>query len=222
MRCFLKIINQIPHLQQKCSYYLAIGHCCKPLARITEFGTKKSDGLEKNTILNMFDQAMSYSSSRSPISFISAPCPVCMGGTIAQMPMMESLGCSFCNHIFTLEKDLDSKQDTLRMADTISTLRWVWTGKRWENANAVQVYNSRWLSVLGILLVLIPTAIMSAAVYIFPTKPDVPLAWFPKFWAIATFCGHLFVLLSIIRDYTQFPIRAYWQLVRRSVRRSPN
>ena len=107
-------------------------------------------------------------------------------------------------------------RQVLRMADTISTLRWVWTGKRWENANAVQVYTSRWLSVLGILLVIVPTAIMTLAVYLFPVEPDVPLAWFPKFWAIATFCGHLVVLLAITRDYTQFPIQAYWRYIRRS------
>jgi hypothetical protein len=116
------------------------------------------------------------------------------------MPMMESLACSFCRHIFILENSADQRQQFLKMADTISMLRWVWTGKRWENANAVQVYTSRWLSILGILLVIIPTAIASLAVYLFPPEPDVPLAWFPKFWAISTFFGHLFVLLSITRD----------------------
>ena len=110
-------------------------------------------------------------------------------------------------------------RQVMRMADTISTLRWVWNGKCWENANEVQVYTGRWLLILGILLVLVPTAIVSLAVYLFPTEPDVPLAWFPKFWAIATFCGHLFVLLSITLDYTKFPIAAYWRnLMRRAVR----
>ena len=132
------------------------------------------------------------------------------------MPMMESVACNFCNHIFVLEQSEDQRQQFMKMADTISSLRWVWTGKKWENANAVQVYTSRWLSILGILLVIVPTAIATTAVYLFPTEPDVPLAWFPKFWAIATFCGHLFVLLSIIRDYTQFPIQAYWRSIRRS------
>ncbi|MFN7760256.1 MAG: hypothetical protein ACK5RE_06195 [Pseudanabaena sp.] len=163
-------------------------------------------------LLVLFGEAMSYFSSRSP----AAPCPVCMRGQIAPMPMMESLACDFCSHIFLLEQSEDQRQQFLRMADTISTLRWAWTGKRWENANAVQVYNSRWLSILGILLVIIPTAIASLAAYFFAPDPDVPLAWFPKFWAIATFCGHLFVLLSITRDYTQFPIGAYWRSIRRS------
>ncbi|PZO35798.1 MAG: hypothetical protein DCF19_23125 [Pseudanabaena frigida] len=155
---------------------------------------------------------MNYFSSRSQTS----TCPVCMRGAIAEMPMMESLACNFCNHIFTLEKEPNSVRQILRMADTISTLRWVWTGQRWENANAVQVYTSRWLSALGILLVLVPTAIASLAAYLFPPDPDVPLAWFPKFWAIATFCGHLVVLLSITRDYTQFPLQAYWRSIKRS------
>ena len=140
-----------------------------------------------------------------------------MRGAISPMPMMESVACNFCNHIFVLEQSDDQRQQIMRMADTISTLRWVWTGKRWENANAVQVYTSRWLSVLGILLVIIPTALVTTTVYLFPTQPDVPLAWFPKFWAIATFCGHLFVLLSITRDYTQFPIQAYWRSFTRSL-----
>jgi len=154
---------------------------------------------------------MTYSSLRSQFSFRSAPCPVCMRGTIAEMPMMDSLGCNFCSHIFVLDQSPDPRQQVLRMADTISTLRWMWTGKRWQNANAVQVYNSRWLSILGILLVIVPTAIMTTAVYLFPTEPDLPLAWFPKFWAVATFVGHLSVLLSIMQDYTQFPIGAYWR-----------
>jgi hypothetical protein len=140
-----------------------------------------------------------------------------MRGAISPMPMMESVACDFCNHIFVLEQSDDQRQQFMKMADTISTLRWVWTGRRWENANAVQVYTSRWLSVLGILLVIVPTAIATTAVYLFPTEPDVPLAWFPKFWAIATFCGHLFVLLSITRDYTQFPIQAYWRSILRSL-----
>ena len=156
---------------------------------------------------------MNYFSSRSPDS----PCPVCMRGAIAPMPMMESLSCNFCSHIFLLEQSADQRQQFLKMADTISTLRWVWTGTRWENANAVQVYTSRWLSILGILLVLIPTAIVSLAAYLFPPEPDVLLAWFPKFWAIATFCGHLFVLLSITRDYTQFPLQAYWRSIKRAI-----
>jgi hypothetical protein len=140
-----------------------------------------------------------------------------MRGAITPMPMMESVACDFCNHIFVLEQSDDQRQQFMKMADTISTLRWVWTGRRWENANAVQVYTSRWLSILGILLVIVPTAIATAAVYLFPTEPDVPLAWFPKFWAISTFCGHLFVLLSITRDYTQFPIQAYWRSILRSL-----
>ena len=147
----------------------------------------------------------------------SSPCPVCIRGEINPMPMMESVACNFCNHIFVLEQSEDQRQQFMKMADTISSLRWVWTGKKWENANAVQVYTSRWLSILGILLVIVPTAIATTAVYLFPTEPDVPLAWFPKFWAIATFCGHLFVLLSITRDYTQFPIQAYWRSIRRSL-----
>ncbi|TYQ31370.1 hypothetical protein [Pseudanabaena sp. UWO310] len=155
---------------------------------------------------------MDYSSSRSP----SSACPVCLRGAIAPMPMMESLACNFCSHIFLLEQSEDRRQQFLRMADTISTLRWAWTGKRWENANAVQVYTSRWLSILGILLVIIPTAITSCAAYYFAPEPNVPLAWFPKFWAIATFCGHLLVLMSIVRDYTAFPIRAYWRSLFRS------
>lgn len=141
----------------------------------------------------------------------SSPCPVCMRGAIVEMPMMESLGCNFCNHIFVVEKETNSVRQVLRMADTISTLRWVWNGKRWENANPVQVYTGRWLSILGILLVIIPTAITTFAAYLFSPSPEVPLAWFPKFWAIATFCGHLIVLLSIVLDYTKFPIAAYWK-----------
>lgn len=142
---------------------------------------------------------------------MSAPCPMCRRGAIAEMPMMESLGCNFCSHIFVIEKEPNSMRQVMRMADTISTLRWVWNGKCWENANEVQVYTGRWLLILGIFLVLLPTAIVSFAVYLFPTEPDVPLAWFPKFWAIATFCGHLFVLLSIALDYTKLPIAAYWR-----------
>jgi hypothetical protein len=141
-----------------------------------------------------------------------------MRGKVAPMPMMESLACNFCNHIFVMEADPLLNLQVLKMADTVSTLRWVWTGQSWKNANAVQVYTSRWLSILGVLLVVIPTAIATAAVYLFPVEPDVPLAWFPKFWAIATFCGHLTVLLAITRDYTQFPLRAYWQAMERSLR----
>lgn len=162
---------------------------------------------------------MMIAMSLKPLPRGESACPLCMRGAIAPMPMMESLACSFCNHIFVVEADPRLNLQVLKMADTISTLRWVWTGQCWENANAVQVFTSRWLSVLGILLVILPTAIATAAVYYFPVEPDVPLAWFPKFWAIATFFGHLIVFLSITRDYTQFPIQAYWQALQRFARR---
>ena len=144
---------------------------------------------------------------------MSAPCPICRQGAIAEMPMMDSLGCNFCNHIFVIEKETNSMRQVMRMADTISTLRWVWNGKCWENANEVQIFTSRWLAIVGILLVLVPTAIASFAVYWFPTEPDVPLAWFPKFWAITTFFGHLFLVLSIAQDYIQFPFSTYWRRI---------
>ena len=157
---------------------------------------------------------MNELSQRSP----STPCPLCLRGAIATMPMMDCLACDFCNHIFILEQSADQRQQFLRMADTISLLRWVWKGNRWQNANAEQVYTGRWLGVLGLLLVIVPTLITSLAAYVFAPQPDVPLAWFPKFWAIATFCGHLFVLLAIVRDYTQFPLRAYGRSMWRSLR----
>lgn len=105
--------------------------------------------------------SMQYFGSRSPISFISAPCPICMNGVIVEMPMMESLGCNFCNHIFMIEKENKSMLQVLRMVDTISTLRWIWNGERWENADVAQAQIARWLSILGVLLVIIPTAITS-------------------------------------------------------------
>lgn len=165
--------------------------------------------------------SMQYFGSRSPISFISAPCPICMNGVIVEMPMMESLGCNFCNHIFMIEKENKSMLQVLRMVDTISTLRWIWNGERWENADVARAQIAGWLSILGVLLVIIPTAITSLAAYFFAPAPDVPLSWFPKFWAIATFCGHLAVLLSFIFDYTKFPIAAYWRNFIRIIRPCP-
>lgn len=156
----------------------------------------------------------SYSSLRSPVYFMSAPCPICRHGAIAEMPMMESLGCNFCNHIFVIEKEPNSMRQVMRMADTVSTLRWVWNGKCWENANEAQLLTSRWLAIAGILLVLVPTLITSLAANLFPTEPDLPLSWFPKFWAITTFFGHLFVVLSIAQDYIQFPFPVYWRRIK--------
>ncbi|MEE3715466.1 hypothetical protein V2H45_01765 [Tumidithrix elongata RA019] len=144
------------------------------------------------------------------------PCPVCWRGEIATMPLMDTLGCNFCNHIFIFEPP----QQTLKMADSNASLVWEWNGNTWQNANRQLAELSWGLGLAGIALVVFPTTIMALSAYAFAPEPDVSLAWVPLVWTILTFICHLYFVLAIAADYYQFPLLSYLRIIKRSLMRT--
>jgi hypothetical protein len=128
---------------------------------------------------------------------------------------MDTLGCDFCNHIFSI----DRLHHTITMADNSAPLVWEWNGKSWQNANRQLAEISWGLGLAGIALVVFPTTIMALSAYIFAPEPDVPLAWVPLAWTCLTFICHLYFVLAIAADYYQFPFAIYLRVMGRSVRR---
>jgi hypothetical protein len=124
---------------------------------------------------------------------------------------METFACSFCQHIFTTNLE----QQLIKMADSQLPLTWRWTGKSWKGIQREGVELGWSYLILGLAFVLLPTAIVSLGVYLFPPLPDSALYWLPFIWAGLTFLAHLTCLLWLILEYYQFPIRLYLRALKR-------
>jgi hypothetical protein len=71
--------------------------------------------------------------------------------------------------------------------------------------------------VFAVILILLPTVLVSLATYIFPPLPGSRLAWIPAFWIGLTFFSHFAFALSLFIEYYQFPVLAYLQAVVRNL-----
>jgi len=132
-------------------------------------------------------------------------CPICRRGRISNLALMEAFACDCCQHIFTV----DLERQILTSVDTQLPMTWQWNQKTWTRVNPEGV-NIGWAYLgLGILWVLLPTAIVGFASYLFPPLPGSNLAWLPVFWTVITFLSHLFCLVWLVLEYYQFPVRMY-------------
>ena len=139
------------------------------------------------------------------------PCPVCRHGKLAQMPLMETFACSFCQHIFTANFD----KQLLKMADSQLPLTWYWNGKIWKGIHreGTEVGWAYFIFALGFIL--IPTSIIGIGAYLFPPMDSSLMSWFPVIWTIFTFCAHLFCIIWLVIEYYQFPIFLYIRAIKR-------
>ncbi|MGK7923589.1 MAG: hypothetical protein AB4080_26685 [Trichodesmium sp.] len=135
-------------------------------------------------------------------------CPVCYHGDISAMTLMEAFSCNFCNHIFIP----DLVKQSLHMADSSSPLSWRWNGEKWK-ANHPQVEWSWLIKLLAVGFVLLPTTLIGLTAYFFAPIPGTPLCWLPIFWTGLTFVSHLTIIVNIVIDYYQFPVRLYLKAV---------
>ncbi len=138
-------------------------------------------------------------------------CPLCRHGQIAAMPLMETFACNFCHHIFTT----NFEQQVLKIADSQLPLTWRWNGKNWKGIQQEGTELGWSYLAIGIIFVLLPTAIIATGSYLFPPLPGSPLSWLPLWWTILTFLAHLFCLIWLIIEYYQFPIFLYFRALRR-------
>lgn len=144
------------------------------------------------------------------------PCPVCRHGEVQALTLMEAFACNFCQHIFTANLE----QQLLRIADSQLPLTWRWQGDAWkgirhESSEFVWAYG-----VAGTVFILLPTAIVALAAYLFPPLPGTPLAWIPLAWVVFTFLAHLGCLLWLMLEYYQISLRWYWRGLQQRLRRS--
>lgn len=140
-------------------------------------------------------------------------CPVCRYGEISAMPLMDAFSCHFCHHIFSA----DLSQQLLAIADSEKPLKWYWNGRRWQGAHrsGVKLGWEVWLS--AVAFVALPPSFVWLGAHLFPPLPDDPLAWFPDFWTVSTFCGHLIVVTWLIAEYYQFPLFVFLRAWRRQL-----
>ncbi len=139
-------------------------------------------------------------------------CPVCYHGQISAITLMDAFSCNFCNHIFTA----DLVKQSLKMADSSSPLSWKWNGKKWK-ANHPQAEWNWIIKLLAVAFVILPTTLIGLTAYIFPPIPGTPLCWLPIVWTGLTFLSHLAIIVNIVIDYYQFPVRLYFKAVGRNL-----
>lgn len=141
------------------------------------------------------------------------PCPVCRYGEISGLTLMNAFGCRFCQHIFTA----DIPQNCITMVDGEQPLSWYWNGRRWQGIGAEVEFG--WGLWLGAgLLVLLPPAMIWLSSRIFPPLPDSPWAWFPDFWAVSAFFGHLTLVIWLWIKAVEFPVLAFIKAWGRRIR----
>ncbi len=139
-------------------------------------------------------------------------CPVCYHGQISAITLMDAFACNFCNHIFTV----DLVKQSLKIADSSSPLSWRWNGKKWK-ADHPQVEWSWVIQLLAVGFVLLPTILIGLSAYFFPPIPGTPLCWLPIFWTGLTFLSHLTIIVNIVIDYYQFPVKLYFKALGRNL-----
>ena len=146
------------------------------------------------------------------------PCPVCRHGKVAEMPLMETFACNFCQHIFTTNFD----KQLLKMADSQLPLTWYWNGKIWKGIHREGTEVGWAYLVFAVAFVFIPTAIISTGAYLFPPMSGSFLSWLPFAWAGLTFCAHLFCVIWLVIEYYQFPIFLYIRALKRKFSTTQN
>ncbi|MEL6440819.1 MAG: hypothetical protein AAFQ80_16380 [Cyanobacteria bacterium J06621_8] len=144
------------------------------------------------------------------------PCPVCRHGKIEEMPFMETFACNFCQHIFTTNYD----KQLLKMVDSQLPLTWYWNGKVWKGIHREGTDGGWAYLVFATIFVLLPTAIISIGVYMYPPISGSLLSWVPVFWTILTFLAHLLCVVWLIIEYYQFPIFLYIRALKRKLSNS--
>lgn len=129
-------------------------------------------------------------------------CPICRHGHIAELPLMEALACNFCRHIFSV--NLPSQ--TVQVVDSSQPMSWRWNGRKWLAAYQEDQHLAILVWILCLGLVILPSAIVGIAAYIFPPLPDSPWARFSSVWALTTLILHGVMVAWVLAEYYQLPL----------------
>ena len=133
-------------------------------------------------------------------------CPLCLRGEIRAFPLMDAFGCDFCRHIFSANLE----EQVLDLADGQVPRRWYRKGNQWITKDQETFWG---YGLFGLILIILPTAIVALGAYCFPTLPNSPLSWLPKLWVVLTLIFHLSFLIWLAAVYFQFPFGSYFRLL---------
>jgi hypothetical protein len=140
-------------------------------------------------------------------------CPICRQGQISIIPLMDTFGCNLCGRMFLA----DLHQQALTVADGSPALTWYWNGQHWQGLPPQSVRVGWEAQGLGVAIVVFPTLIVALSTYIFPPEPGSALSWFPYCWIGLTFLSHAGLVLYLIGEYYQFPLRDYLRGIQRNL-----
>ena len=132
-------------------------------------------------------------------------CPLCLRGEIRALPLMDAFGCNFCQHIFSANLE----EQLLDLADGQVPRRWYRRGHQWIAKDREILWG---YGLFGLMLIVLPTAIVGLGAYCFPPLPHSRLSWFPNFWVVLTLIFHVSFLIWLAAVYWQFPVRSYARL----------
>ena len=97
-----------------------------------------------------------------------------------------------------------------------------WNGKVWKGIHREGAEVGWAYVIFAIAFVLLPTAVISIGVYLFPPISGSFLSWLPLAWTILTFAAHLFCVVWLIIEYYQFPIFLYIRALKRKLSSGTN
>lgn len=138
------------------------------------------------------------------------PCPVCHVGKITHMPLMEAMACDFCHQIFTVNLE----QQQLVMPSRQPPLVWRWNGFSWTEAHLEGVEFGWGYVLAAIAFIFLPTALIGIVACVFPPHADAPFSWVPYIWTVLTFFSHLAIIIWLLIEIYQIPVRAYLRALR--------
>lgn len=124
-------------------------------------------------------------------------CPACGYGDFTKIALMDVWGCSFCQHLFSL----NFHSQTAQLADTLPPRLWYWRDNRWQ----VSPHDRNADTLIGLfvgMLLVAPVTIIGALNYIFPPLEH---SEFPAVWFILTWVSHGSIALWLLAEYHRWP-----------------
>ncbi|MDX2213555.1 MAG: hypothetical protein SFY66_09720 [Oculatellaceae cyanobacterium bins.114] len=128
-------------------------------------------------------------------------CPICRHGQIAELTLMDAFACDFCRHIFTA----NLTEQSVQVVDSSQPMSWRWNGRNWRVAYQDDFNVTVLIWLFGVVLVVVPGAIVGLSAYTFPPLPDSPWDWFPMTWVACTFLVHLVMVVWVMVEHYQVP-----------------
>jgi hypothetical protein len=147
-------------------------------------------------------QATRSKESDCPLSYQETYlCPICRHGQIAELTLMDAFACNFCRHIFTA----NLSEQTVQVVDSSQPMSWRWNGRNWQVAYHDDLNLTVMIWLVGGLLIVLPSAIVSLSAYTFPPLPGSAWDWFPMVWVNCTFLVHLLLVVWVMSEHYQIP-----------------